>query len=52
MDSLYAFKCKRSRNTRHTVTIVKLFLKHPVIPVEVTLNRNYPRYNSMCFATL
>jgi hypothetical protein len=24
-------------------TIVKLFLKHPALPVEVTLNRNYPR---------
>jgi hypothetical protein len=24
-------------------TIVKLFLKHPALPVEVTLNRKYPR---------
>jgi hypothetical protein len=33
---LYAFKCKRFRNTRNTVifgTIVKLFLKHPALPV-------------------
>jgi hypothetical protein len=34
MDSFYAFKCERIRNTRNTVTfgksIVSLFLKHPV----------------------
>jgi hypothetical protein len=28
-DSLYAFKCERIRNTRHT-TILKLLLKHSV----------------------
>jgi hypothetical protein len=27
MDSFYAFKCKRFRNTWNT--IVKLFVKHP-----------------------
>jgi hypothetical protein len=27
-------------------------LKHPEIPEEVTLNRNNPRQNSVCFATL
>jgi hypothetical protein len=43
MDSLYAFKCKRFRNIRRNVTVVKLFLKHPALTVEVTLNRNYPR---------
>jgi hypothetical protein len=26
--------------------------RHPALPVEVTLNHNYPRYNSMSFATL
>jgi hypothetical protein len=41
MDSLYAFKCKRFRNIWNT--IVKLFLNHPALPVEVALNRNYPR---------
>jgi hypothetical protein len=32
---------------RHTVTfgIVKLFLKHFALPVEVTLNSNYPTQN-------
>jgi hypothetical protein len=46
MDSLYAFKYKRFRNTRHSNilnTIAKLFFKHPALPVEVTLNRNYPK---------
>jgi hypothetical protein len=40
------FKCKRFRNTRHnniSNTIIKLFLKHPALPVKVTLNRNYSR---------
>jgi hypothetical protein len=41
MDSLYAFKCRRFRNTRNN--IVKLFLKHIALPVKVTLNCNYPR---------
>jgi hypothetical protein len=46
MNGLYAFKCKRFRNTRHSNiwnTIVTLFLKHPALPVEGTLNRNYSR---------
>jgi hypothetical protein len=30
MDIFYGFKCKRLRNTRHTATFGKLFLKHPV----------------------
>jgi hypothetical protein len=33
-------------------TTEKLFLKHPALPVEVTLNRNYARQNTVCFATL
>jgi NifB/MoaA-like Fe-S oxidoreductase len=33
-------------------TIVKLLLKHLALPVKVTLNRNYPRQNSVCFVTL
>jgi hypothetical protein len=42
---LYGFKCKRFRNTRHTFwnIILKLFFKHPALPVKFTLNRNYPR---------
>jgi hypothetical protein len=47
MGSLYTFKCTRFRNTSYTVTfgipLYYLFLKHPAITVEVTLNRNYPR---------
>jgi hypothetical protein len=31
---------------------VKLFLKHPALPVEVALNRNYPRRSLASFATL
>jgi hypothetical protein len=31
MDILYTFKCKRFRNTRQTVTFVKLFLEPPVV---------------------
>jgi hypothetical protein len=37
MNSLYAFKCKRSRNSRHTNiwnTIIMLLLKHPVYTYE------------------
>jgi hypothetical protein len=32
----------------------KLFLKYPALPLEVSLNNNYPRYeyNSACFATV
>jgi hypothetical protein len=33
-------------------TIVKLFLKQPALPVEVVLKSNYPRSNSVYFATL
>jgi hypothetical protein len=36
-----SFKCKRFRTIWYT--IVNLFLKHPALPLEVTLNRNYPR---------
>jgi hypothetical protein len=36
MDSLYAFKCLRFRNIRHTVTVVKLLLKYPALPLEVS----------------
>jgi hypothetical protein len=46
MDSLYAFKRKRFRNFRHTVTLRILyngFPKHPALPVEATLNRDYLR---------
>jgi hypothetical protein len=46
MGNLYAFKCKRFRYIRHRGTfgtIAKLYLKHPALPVEVSLNRNYPR---------
>jgi hypothetical protein len=46
MDNLYTFKCKRFRNARRTniwSKIVKLFLKHPALPVEVTLNHDYLR---------
>jgi hypothetical protein len=28
---------------KHLECFVKLFFKHPALPVEVTLNRNYPR---------
>jgi hypothetical protein len=52
MDSLYAFKCKRLPHSNIWNTILKLFFKHPALPFEVTLNRNYPRKNSVCFATL
>jgi hypothetical protein len=47
MDSLYAFKSKRFRlHSPHSNiwnTIVKLFMKQLALPVEDTLNRNYPR---------
>jgi hypothetical protein len=39
MGSLYAFKRKRFRNTRHSNfgnSIVKLFLKHPVFSTALT----------------
>jgi hypothetical protein len=51
MDSLYAFDCKRFRNIRNIV--VELFSKHPALPVEVTLNRNYPRKKlcEFCYIT-
>jgi hypothetical protein len=42
---LYAFKCKGFQNTPHSNiwnSIAKLFLKHSALPVEVTLNHNYP----------
>jgi hypothetical protein len=56
MNSLYAFKCKLFRNARHTATygntIVKLFLKHSVLPVKVKLNRNYLRQHLVYLATL
>jgi hypothetical protein len=46
----------RFRNTRHTVTfgmpLQNFFLKHPALPVEVALNRNYLKQNSVCLATL
>jgi hypothetical protein len=32
--------------------IVKLFLKHPALPVEVRLNRKYRMKTLVCFATL
>jgi hypothetical protein len=38
MNSLCASKCKHCRNTRHTVTVVKVFLKHPA--VGFTLNHD------------
>jgi hypothetical protein len=41
VDGLYVFMCKCFRNTRHSIIwniILTLFLKHPVLPVEVTLN--------------
>jgi hypothetical protein len=34
------------------IPFVKLLLEQPALPVEVTLNRNYPRSNSVYFATL
>jgi hypothetical protein len=47
MDSLYAFKYKHFRNTGHTVIFgipcKAFFFKHPALPVEVGMNRNYPR---------
>jgi hypothetical protein len=44
LEMLLCGECKRFRNTRNICnTIVKLFLKHPALPVEVKLNRNYPR---------
>jgi hypothetical protein len=46
MNSLYAFKIKRFRNTSPQSNIwnaIVKFFKHPVLPVEVSLNRNYPR---------
>jgi hypothetical protein len=43
VDSLDSFKCKCFYNAGHTVTAVKLFLKHAALLVEVTLNRNYLR---------
>jgi hypothetical protein len=43
---MYSFKFKTFRNTRHSVNIwnttVTLLLKHPALPVEVTLNQNHP----------
>jgi hypothetical protein len=45
MDTLYAFKCKRFRNTRQhsniSNTIVELFLKHPVY-VKMALKESSP----------
>jgi hypothetical protein len=35
----------------YTVTFGIIFLKHPALPAEVTVNRSYPRQNSLCFAT-
>jgi hypothetical protein len=32
--------------------VVKVFLKHPALQMKVALNFNYPRENSVCFATL
>jgi hypothetical protein len=50
--SLYSFKCKFFVSPHGNIrnTIVKFFLKHPALPVEVTLNRRYPRQNSVYFA--
>jgi hypothetical protein len=33
-------------------TIVKLFLKHPALPLEIALKHNYPWSNSVCFYTV
>jgi hypothetical protein len=37
---------------QHLKYYCKAFLKQPALPVEVAFNRNYPRYNSVCFATI
>jgi hypothetical protein len=45
MDSLYTFKCKHFRNTRHTVTFVKTFLRHPIfIPIRVQNLMSYKNW--------
>jgi uncharacterized membrane protein YpjA len=52
---LEAHKLSIVQHLEHSNTwnsIVMLFFKHSTLSVEVTLNRNYTRYNSVCFATV